>query len=1436
VAGPSRKSETFRNRALKPGSPPGRLSFAPILTLAALLILIQLDLALGFSLLSMWQLAVCLGLTLTLAMLGRGPLGRSGRTRTIFLAGVILAITLLGIALAYHFSSRRSIASETQGSTQRLTDRAGRIEREFQQFLQDLAAPAAEISKEFPLERTARFERLAELLSRIPSDQQRYGWTLWQNGAPDSWAGRTALSEAGVPVPTRTSLSIVAKGASVLLVASTPVRKLWTLTSEYLLQSPLESTPLLGLPSVRKGVDGDSVQLGSLSAILPPGGAPDLESSRAGRSRHGIAPGQTTLYLPLRDSAGNTLIVLTLRDRLPEASLLQSRGTYQVLGIVLSCLAFLAFSLVCFRAAVSREGGAVLLPFASGLALLAAARMVLFPIGWVLHERDLFGSRLFGCTIAAPLFRSPADCFITALLISLLAGWGRRLLDPSRGLRPRRGLILGLGLPVVAGSGILLLRFAAEIPEDARFDVTRVVFFPFDWPRLLVQSSLCLLFGSWLYLTMAWVASLRKKPSPSLAMLGPQPFHPARSSAFVAFSVLLFLPLLLRESLHQKEDFFRKTLLPDVENQEANRERILREVLEDLSSSSQARRILANAESISAEGTAYRLWSITRLKREGLSSALRLFAPDGRLLGTFGLNLPAEPEFEQLPRVPLSQVKHLLLTMGGLRRRVLAGEVELPGSANATYHAQVYLLDESENLFFIRSANPDIRLFQASFPRETNPELIASEPLLAFFDARGRLLECNLEGGTLLPRGSLERLGQARPRWTHAQVGDERYRALASREPNGFVILGFLLPTTLQVIGSFVRFTLLGLALSAAATGILALLAGGGGWKLLPPSGYSRRLLLGFLAASLLPLFALAIFLHQFASRQFQESLLSQGLSSLGAAGRIVEDYLTASEEGEVSIDDGVAYWISRVVDQDVNLYRGETLSSSSTRELYSSGLLPTRMEAAVYRELILEGRPFSLSRRGVESLDTLTISAPLSPADPSSGILSLPLSLKERENRRKRADVDEAILIVTVSMLLLLSALSDYLARRVSRPITALSQAAGRIEAGDYDAEVRLRAKDEPALLIESFNRMAASLRRQREDLRRRGDYIGKILLNATTGVISTDASERIVTLNPAARFLLGLTTTPGTGSILTQVLGDSAALAPLSRALADSPPEREARWQVELPLGDRPATLRVASLPFRETPEAPPGRILLLEDVSEAVRSSRLEAWAEMARRIAHEIKNPLTPIQLSADHLRKVYHSADPRFAEILEQCLDTIQKQVRSLRSIAGDFSDYARIPVLAPQRLPTRELLDEVLAPYRDNPPEGLGFHLNIEPGTPDLQADPLLTRRALINLVQNAMEAMPEGGTLTVSAGPIPNSEDGGRPTVRIRVRDTGSGMDEATQSRLFEPYFSTKATGSGLGLSIVKKTTEDQGGRVRVISAPGEGTEVILDLPACES
>jgi signal transduction histidine kinase len=767
------------------------------------------------------------------------------------------------------------------------------------------------------------------------------------------------------------------------------------------------------------------------------------------------------------------------------------------------------------------------------------------------------------------------------------------------------------------------------------------------------------------------------------------------------------------------------------------------------------------------------------------------------------------------------------------RKRVLVGETSRGIGGGSRLRFQVHLLDDYENLPFVRADNLYVQLFPAPRTQETNPELLGSDPLVAVYDLQGRYQYTSLEGGVDLPREVL-RLPTQQSLWLTVGGQEGSYRVLFKRLEDRLLAVGFLVPTSLERIGAFVRTTLLGTAVAATLALLFRILAGAARGENRRQSPFFRRLVAMILAASLIPLLLLSFFLHRFLLREINEDIHTEGLASLGAARRIVKDYLTARPGSEeAGVDDDVAFWLSQVVRQDINFYSGDRLFATSAREIYASGLLSTRLDPEVYERLVLLQKATAFSEARLGALKYQTLSAPVAPGGGFPGILSLPLAEKRQEILRKRADVEEAILIVTVGMFLLLTVLAHFLARRVSEPVVALSDAARRIEAGDYDAEVRVPARDEPALLIESFNRMAASLRRQREDLRRRSDYIEKILLNATTGVISTDPSGRVVTINPAARVLLEFSGSGPEGMDLAALLNRDEKLAPLREALAGSDAAREKSWQISVSSGRGPMTLRIVSLPFRETPGSSAGRILLLEDLTEAVRSSRLEAWAEMARRIAHEIKNPLTPIQLSVDHLRRVRRSNDPRFDSILEDCLGAIQKQVQNLRHIAREFSDYARIPQLRPERIPVSELLQDVLGPLQSSPPEGIRIDSVIDAGTPDLLVDRELLRRALANLVQNALEAMPGGGILSLAVAKGDGPEPGGAPFVRIIVSDSGVGMDERTLSRLFEPYFSTKETGTGLGLSIVRKTVEEHGGRVGVHSAPGSGTRVTLDLPA---
>jgi signal transduction histidine kinase len=230
-----------------------------------------------------------------------------------------------------------------------------------------------------------------------------------------------------------------------------------------------------------------------------------------------------------------------------------------------------------------------------------------------------------------------------------------------------------------------------------------------------------------------------------------------------------------------------------------------------------------------------------------------------------------------------------------------------------------------------------------------------------------------------------------------------------------------------------------------------------------------------------------------------------------------------------------------------------------------------------------------------------------------------------------------------------------------------------------------------------------------------------------------------------------------------------------------------------------------------------------------AELERTNRLEAWAEMARQVAHEIKNPLTPIQLNAEHLRRVHADRGEPLSPVLQDCVATILTQVRLLRQIASEFSSFASSPTARPTAVDVPELLDEVVSPYRGGLSERIRFDLDVPADLPRVQIDRTLIARSLTNIVENALHAMPSAGTLGVSARAVDHR-------VTIRISDTGVGMDPEALARAFEPYFSTKATGTGLGLPIAKRNVELTGGTIAVTSERDRGTTVELTLPTVKS
>jgi two-component system nitrogen regulation sensor histidine kinase NtrY len=418
-------------------------------------------------------------------------------------------------------------------------------------------------------------------------------------------------------------------------------------------------------------------------------------------------------------------------------------------------------------------------------------------------------------------------------------------------------------------------------------------------------------------------------------------------------------------------------------------------------------------------------------------------------------------------------------------------------------------------------------------------------------------------------------------------------------------------------------------------------------------------------------------------------------------------------------------------------------------------------------------------------------------------------------------------LLLATVLLVGLLAVAAAYLARTVARPVRDLVGATVRIASGDYAARLEPRTQDEVAELVSGFNSMASSLSEQRADLERRRDYMERLLLHATTGVISTDPDGKVVTLNPAAKELLAAAGERlRAGADLAGALSAADELKPLAEMLHADIPGRDDPREFDFEREGEPHRYRLVRVALPDPAGGSLGSLLLLDDVTELMRSNQLAAWAEMARAIAHEIKNPLTPIQLSTEHLQRLLRDRGILPSKEIDACIETVIKQVRMLHQIAGEFSAYAKLPALTPEPADPITFMRETIGPYRAAKPSDIELHESYEP-CGRVAIDEKVLARALVNLVENALQAMPEGGRLELSVEPDPSAA-----YALLSVSDSGVGLDAAVKKRLFEPYFSTKSSGTGLGLAIALRAVEAHKGRIEVESEPGQGTTFRIYLP----
>ena len=726
-----------------------------------------------------------------------------------------------------------------------------------------------------------------------------------------------------------------------------------------------------------------------------------------------------------------------------------------------------------------------------------------------------------------------------------------------------------------------------------------------------------------------------------------------------------------------------------------------------------------------ATDAAFSVWSQTDLARLRLTSSVELYAQDGTLVSRFALNLPAESaateqwiesgcDWDRFGEPFAGSEDRVLLHAG----RGLCDEDEPAAGARPRGAIVVHVMLDYATLPFLASSNVYGDLLQPG--GEVRRDAHGSSIEFAMY-GWGRTPVFPTEGSawpissSLL--SSIYRAGY-KPVWQVVHRGDRAFRVMFLNDRAGIYALGYPVPRLVDHLVALAEIVTLGGAAYVALLLVSGTLVALGGYRAVTARGllreirgsFYRKLFLAFVAAAVVPVLALAVLTRAYVASELRDGIETQAGRTASVAKRVVESVISEQRRdsgGAPVFSDEVMVGVSRVINEDVNVFIGARLVATSQRDLFASGRLPVRTPSEAYRAIALERQASYVGEEQVGALAYLIAAAPLREGEGRT-IVTVPLALRQQEIEREIDALDRRVLLATVCFILLGAAIGYSMAERIADPVNRLTRATRRIARGDLDARIAVASADEFKRLVDAFNGMAADLQRQRGELE----------------------------------------------------------------------------------------------------------------------RTNRLEAWADMARQVAHDIKNPLTPIQLSAEHLRRVHHDRGDPLSPVLEACVTTILSQVRLLRQISSEFSSFATSPVarLAPAQI--NDIVNEVVDPYRAAHPDGVEIETRLATDLPSVVVDRTLLARAIVNVVENALHAMPSGGHLTLATHAMDH-------VVGIDVADTGVGMDDDARARLFEPYFSTRAAGTGLGLTIAKRNVELNNGTIEVESAPGAGTTVRLRFPA---
>jgi len=655
-------------------------------------------------------------------------------------------------------------------------------------------------------------------------------------------------------------------------------------------------------------------------------------------------------------------------------------------------------------------------------------------------------------------------------------------------------------------------------------------------------------------------------------------------------------------------------------------------------------------------------------------------------------------------------------------------------------------------------------------------------------------------------------------------------------------------------------------------------------------SKIKTRLLVYFISISFLPITAMAVFSYLFLNRSlekwfypFPEPLVQQAKEfrqqTIDNQKRTVHDSSSllvmllskqSNAERQASVDQIVSsgqFTAVEIVSADgsIQVSSHATLSPADRARL-DELLAAARKAHAPTGDTLVDGKDFDVIAVPLNQSETLIVS-PQKRVDinPDQLISESERGYQDlvRRQRRVRLSGLSTLGLMTLILLFVSSWVAIYLARGIATPIKALAEASNEIARGNLSHRVTTIADDELALLAQSFNQMttqleenrtrieagASELREKNLALLERRNYIETVLQSLSTGVVSVDETDRITTLNATAARMLGLSNkTEGGGRLNELIVNDDWAV--IDRLFRRARRTGHGAEQTQLEGGSNgggPLPVAMTATALRNSSASGHGVVLVIEDLSELLSAQRAAAWSEVARRMAHEIKNPLTPIQLSAERIAKNYNrlagNGEPhgngraedsvderRVGAVIAECTETISREVAGLKAMVDEFSRFARLPAIRLENANLNEVVTQAVGLYEERL-DGAEILLRLEKDLPSSMLDVEQLKRVFVNLIDNALNALEHAeGVKQITIVTLHDSE---RSVLIAEVADTGQGIDPGDFKRLFQPYFSRRDSGTGLGLAIVQRIVLEHQGRIRAEKNHPCGAKFVIELPA---